>query len=85
VNGGGPISVATRGAACWAMRETSRSLASAIVLGLASRLLIVGPRAARPPSTTIRSRSRCPARVARAHGAAHFIGAALGCTAASTP
>ena len=30
--GGLPISVATRGAACWAMRDTSRSLASAIVL-----------------------------------------------------
>ena len=27
--GGLPISVATRGAACWAMRDTSRSLASA--------------------------------------------------------
>ena len=59
--GGLPIKVAMRGAACWAMRDTSRSLASAKSCGLRhvrliDRFLRLGRRRA------IRSRSRCPAR-----------------------
>ena len=53
--GGLPIRVAMRGAACWAMRDTRRSLPSAMSSGRATVLLTAGPWMLPPPPSRYHS------------------------------